>query len=393
MKLKCSRECLKYAIVLLPFFEPYSISMMSESSSAWAIIGILFTAGRYLVSLYFIASFLIKKKESFSLVGVLSLAFSVIRIISSIINGTIYFTFFISLFTYIGFVLVCERLISQRKDGLVFDVILLLFGMFSLFGIIAIFLFPNGFNYAISKAEALYFLGSKNSSFYYFFMFLIAWVLRAIFSAKINTNKNTFFTVTFFVLSLVGAFICDSSNTVGTLLALFLIYFVVRFSHFLYRLSNPYILLCVVSLITILLLIKDSIPFFNLFFSLLGRSGTMTGRDYIWSQQLLLIRNSPVWGNGIIVETILKSNAIATHAHNFYLDTVVKYGFVALISLIVLLLASVKNITKIKKTKYKSFLAGSIFCLLLHSIFDDVSLYLLFMVLMLTEYKIDINKA
>lgn len=394
MVIRFNRDKLKYILMMLPFFEPYSISMMSESSFIWMVIGLLFTAGRYLVSLYVIVEYLINKKKHFSMVGYMCIVFVLARIFASTINGSLYIMFLLSMFTYIGIILICEKLIWGEEPELFFDVLIELFGFFSIIGVLSIIAFPNGFNHADTKAEALYFLGSKNSSFYYFFAFLTAWILKSAYNKRIKNEKQTLYTIGFFLIIIGASFICDSSNSVASIGLLFCFYLLVRCSDTLFKLTSPQALFVVIIVVTLLLLLKGNIPLFNNAFSLLGRSSTISGRDYIWSEQLPLISKNPIWGNGIIVETVLKSGSIATHAHNFYLDTLVKFGVVSLLSLLVLILAAIRNVSKMKNFRFKVLFAGVLFCMLLHNVFDDISLYLLFMILMLTEYSavLSINK-
>lgn len=384
---KLKRVSIKYVFMLFPFFEPYSVDMLSSTSAIWKAVDIAMALSRYLISMFVIGEYLIRRKKPHSRVGAMCLAFILVRIISSIINHSIYISYLLSILTYCGFILLLEEMIHGKNPQQVFAVFARLFAFFCFFAVITTVLLPNGFNHAADKAEAIYFLGSKNSSFYYYYMFLTAWIILLILQKRLLRIPTTLTTLLFFGVFLIMSYIYRSSNSLGSLFILMLFYLLVRFSHLLYKLAKPQYILIAIVLIVVLIMFKNSIPLFNTVFAMLGRDSSMTGRDFIWAQQFELVKQNPIWGNGIIVETILSSNAIATHAHNFYLDTVVKYGFASLTVLVILIVTALGRLRSMRTSKFKIFLAGAIFTLLLHSLFDDVSLYLLFAILMFTEYR------
>lgn len=64
---------------------------------------------------------------------------------------------------------------------------------------------------------------------------------------------------------------------------------------------------------------------------LLGKDITFSGRYYIWMIAKNYIVESPILGNGPLIEYFPEGWAIhMTHAHNLYLDIAAKYGIVAL---------------------------------------------------------------
>ncbi len=387
MDIRLSKDELKNILLLLPFFEPYSIDMLSINNPMWKYVGLLFACMRYAVSIYAVVMYAWRGLKPNSRCGMLCACVVVIRVLSSIINNSVYLTYYLGAFSFIGLILLCDYLAHKKDPYYLVKILLCLFAVYTAAGVITIIAFPNGFNKALYKHEALYLLGSKNSSFYYFYVFLGTFVLYSISAKKLKRVNNTLITIALFIVCLGSERLCDSSNGFGSTIILFMFYLIVRFSYLAYKIVYPKTLMVSIAVITLLLLFKNSIPLFNLVFSALGRDASLTGRDYIWAQQLPLIKDAAIFGNGINVDTVLQSSAVANHAHNFYLDTVVKYGVLSLFTLIIVILVSADNIVKFSNNKYQFFLAGMLFSLLLHSIFDDVSLYLLFSVLMLTENR------
>jgi len=368
--------------LFIPFFLPFSLSLLASTSYFWLIVSRFFTLTRYCISSILILK-TIQESRNYQINAVVffCLSFILMRVIASIINGSIYIGFALSIISYSGFLFMLEYLKKRRGISYCLKVLSRMFFGFFLIGGITILIWPNGFNNASSKAEALYFLGSKNSSFYYFYGFLSFYCLWLL----VDNKKLSFTCDVFFIIAIIASIICDSSNSAGSITVLYLVYLSIKNSNRLYRFWNPRLILLLVLILAMILLFGKQSRLLTVIFRLLGRDSTLTGRDYIWREQLLLVPNSPLWGNGIETSTVLLSSAIATHAHNFYLDIVVKYGMITFISFLAILFVVSSRITKMPRSKYKGFMVGILFVILLHNIFDDVSLYLLFTVFFLSN--------
>ena len=117
---------------------------------------------------------------------------------------------------------------------------------------------------------------------------------------------------------------------------------------------------------------------------------SFTGRDYIWSKAISMLKGSAMWGVGYDMEIILMSGAIANHAHNFFLDVLVKYGVFTFCILLWMILFIAKIIEKKQDKRLVIYFSVFLFVNLLHSLLDDMMVYILISVLITME-KVGVN--
>ncbi|MBR3225712.1 MAG: O-antigen ligase family protein [Atopobiaceae bacterium] len=368
-------------LALIPFFEPFSISLLASNSTFWTVVSGGFALARYIISyIYILKTLMSANTIKFNSITILCIIFIIVRIAASMLNGSLYFGFAISAISYVGYIFQFNYWVKTKGLSYVISLYMKMFGIFFVIGIISIVIYPNGLNMSSTKTQAIYLLGSKNSSFFYFFGFLSfygLWIL-------INNRRKTILIELSFVAAMVASLICESSNSFASILLLCITYFCIKESHKIYKHIPPRFMLMTFIIFVAMLLVGNILKEFTPVLQLIGRDSTLSGRDYIWHEQLTMIQNSFLWGNGINTRTTLMSSAIATHAHNFYLDTFVKFGIASLGCLLLALYVSAANISSMSRNKYRGYLVGVLLTLLLHSVFDDVSIYLLITVLLLT---------
>lgn len=394
--MKLNKKCIKYSMVLIPYFELFTFSMLEERGVAvtlFSFLGILFSLARTLISTYYIFSQVffngrIRKQHNYLWIAVL--VFELSLIISSSFNKSIYLSYLLGVYNYIGFATVCSSILY--KDELFFiESGAIVFGILSLMGSFSIFLFPNGFFNASSKAGAVYFLGSKNSSFYYYIMFIMFYLYLKIkglghkdYKIKFINKKYDIFLV--YLIAFIGsALICRSSNTLICLLIVLVYYIFFFYRYKIQKLMNPYTIFCFIGIVFYFLLFNSNNKIFEPLLGFFGRTSSYSGRDDIWKQAIEIIKEHWLVGNGIGLEFYLPSGVYATHAHNWYLDIITKYGIIPIILFVCYLIYQMVKLWNNHQYKINSLLVLIMSVFLIHSMFDDISFYIFIMVFAIVE--------
>lgn len=396
--MKLNKRCIKYSMVLIPYFELFTFSMLEERGIAVALfsfLGILFSLSRTLISTYYIFNQVffkgsIRKQHNYLWAAVL--VFGMSLIISSSFNKSIYLSYLLGVYNYIGFAAACSSILY--KDELLFMKSgAVIFGILSLMGSFSIFLFPNGFFNASSKAGAVYLLGSKNSSFYYYIMFIMFYLYLKIkgldykhYKIKFIDKKYDFFLI-YLIIFIGSALICKSSNTLICLLIVLVYYIFFFYRYKIQKLMNPYIVFCFIGIVFYFLLFNKDNNILEPLLEFFGRTSSYSGRDDIWEQAIEIIKEHWLAGNGIGSEFYLPSGVYTTHAHNWYLDIITKYGIIPLILFAFYLICHMVNLWGNHQYKINSFIVLIISILLIHSMFDDISLYIFIIVFVVMEYQ------
>lgn len=121
----------------------------------------------------------------------------------------------------------------------------------------------------------------------------------------------------------------------------------------------------------------------------LGRDASFTGRTSIWDDAISWISEEPV-GTGYFTasHSRLMNNAgwIVNHAHDAYLDTLLKYGLVGLIIFIVLVVFAIKSLLSVNDWRVRLPLSACLISFLICGIFGELFNSGYFLVLYLCCY-------
>lgn len=388
---------LKYVLLLIPYFEIYTISMMVDRDfypEIFKILGYVFALTRTVISFEFIMRYFIiyrlytlKRKKMMSVVILFCGTLGII----SILNGSAYLMFFLGLFNYIGLVSMCS--IVLKEDKIIFlKSLMLLFGTLSMIGIISIFLFPSGFFFADITDYAVYFLGGKNSAIYYFLMFLM--LLLIVDKKEKIINIDWIFPFILFLMY-VAILIVRSSNSLICLIAVTIYYFFIHCNEKIRKILTPRLLFFLLFVIILIIIFANEMPLIVAVLKLFGKSTNYTGRTILWEQAIDMISAHPIIGNGVESTFTMMSGGeqiVYPQAHNFYLDVIAKYGFFPLVILMGGYYYLLKKAWKVNKDS--GILGIVMFFLsiyLFHSIFDDISLYYFMLFFCLITCDIDEN--
>lgn len=368
-------KVIQIILLLIPFFELQSWSQLAEQSIAPHFFeGILsvYSGLRLVISMFVVLDTISKNRISRSTTTICILVFVVLENISSLLNGSLYLRFTIGSFALFGFALLCQESIHRNRREFI-SACKILFGALSIIGAIQIILMPYGFLNARYKAYAIYLLGSKNSSFFYYVVYIFFSFYDDIENYK-KIGKKSFAMIAIFV---VAAFSCESMNTLMMLLMISVFAIAINYSSFIRQILKPWYVIAVVVTVAVILLNSAIRELLTPILNLIGRDATFTGRDVLWYQAIHFFKKRPFAGNGILTEYRLIDGVMQDNAHSQFLDLLAKYGvfvFATYISIPILALAKV-----VKKDKWNSriiALKSSIaFVVMFHSIIDHMTMF------------------
>lgn len=262
--------------------------------------------------------------------------------------------------------------------------------------IITIILFPRGL-YSTAYFTNNYFLGYDNQNINILLPMLVIAIICAEYGDSVDrlnlilVTAMTAFTVIFFWS---GASLVVIAIIMG-------IYFSGAYKiHWLFNFRNY--LICNFVFFYLFVILEIPEYFSRIVVVLLGKSTTFSGRIYFWRRTIELIRKNPLLGYGVEFENerVIKyalsrhyhissryNIYVGLHAHNRYLETMYRGGFILTILYLLCLYLVVKNLMKNKKQICAAILALGLFAYLTGMLTEFYRLsYLFFPMMTLSMY-------
>ena len=234
--IEIKRKSVIYALLLIPFFELFTYELMIGKNvfpQVFSVITTFFSLTRILITCILVAQFIYCRRIPQMITTWGIAGYSFVCVLVSILNGSVYLTYIIGSLSYIGLALLCEKMIQDSLDCFN-EACILLFGFYSIVGALSIYLMPYGLLKSETKMYAIYFLGSKNSSYFYF----VIYVYFLLFDSLKKKGKVTRFTGIISCLLLGAVVVCDSSNSLLCLLVIFAYYVVLMCGYNLYKFAK-----------------------------------------------------------------------------------------------------------------------------------------------------------
>lgn len=379
LKIKCRQ--IEYILILFPFFELLTFEQLVGAHSSvklWNFVLQVYSLLRIMLTIFAIFKIFRMKHNSYALYGI-SL-FVIVENIVSILNGSMYVNYLVGSITIIGLVLNCMWMVRTSKIDFI-NACYYLFGFFCCAELISILIWPYGFLHAPDKAYAIYFLGSKNTGFFYYIVFIYFVTIRDLVRKGKPSNKILIWILCF----ICGSYLCDAASSTILFLFIFVYYFVWINFTWLSKIFNIRNIVPIIIIIAGVILLPSLRTILAPVLAFFGRNTTFTGRDILWLQAIRYFKMHPVIGNGINLDYILITGAEQNHAHSFYLDLLAKYGiFVLMIFIITTVVVLVKSNSHVLRnyTLLNNVIIGVI---LLHSIIDHLMIYNYVLVLISVE--------
>lgn len=309
---------------------------------------------------------------------VLTMAFVAISLTTTAIQGQFTTLFLQNLFAEAILCLIIQ--IALRRDGNVF--IKISFSIIGFYVIINLLFIlanisthPNGY-YRSSDSEMMagvWLLGHKNQLRNWIIPLVASSYLWDISSGKTTTTRTLITTVA----GILSAYYSDSATTFAVLLVIgILLYAITALKRYETFVLNPINGALFVGVLFFICVFMRRIPVLgSLIEDLLGRDASFTGRIGIWDSALLGIAENP-FGSGYFTTTksILATDGgyIVNHAHNAYLDTLLKYGVFGFAAYMGLVVCAVQSLLKHDNARVRTVLSSFLVAFLACGVFGEL---------------------
>ncbi|MCI9077629.1 MAG: O-antigen ligase family protein [Lachnospiraceae bacterium] len=369
------KDIIKNIVLLIPFFELQSFEMLIDEGIRPGFLNILlqvFSLLRIIITVYLFMDIFIKNKLRASSVVVCTLLFVLLENIVSFANGSIYLSYMAGSFTFIGFALMCSYM-AKKSEYQFIIACKYLFGILSILGALQIIIMPYGFLHSSDKAFAIYLLGSKNSSFFYF----VIYIFFAFYQDIQVYGKIKLKHILLEALFIIASVYADSMNTLVMLILIFIFAIVFNYGKEIYRLISPMTVIILTIVIAAVILVPEIRKKLEPVLQIIGRNTSFTGRDVLWEQAIADFIHRPLIGNGILTKFRLKTGVFQGNAHSHYLDLLAKYGIFVFVAYILIPICALAKSVKYGKQDKRFIALKSIivFVILFHSITDHMPFY------------------
>lgn len=253
--------------------------------------------------------------------------------------------------------------------------------------LMTMFVFPKGM-YTSDLYDLNWFLGYKTERMNIVFSMLIMIFYRSI---KMN-NRLSFFAILATGLSIVDAFLCKGMTMVATYFVMLISYWILQFlakrrtkirlvskvkvKNF-YEFFDIKLILVIYAVIASIMLSMQVNPLFKMILGWFGKDTTLSGRDHIWMVCLLLIREAPIFGHGVVSSDVLKGLTGfrgGTNAHNSILTVLITGGIIGLI-LYVFVLYRALHIEEQVSPKMNAFLLSAELAILVTGLTSSIIVF------------------
>lgn len=371
-KLCIEINLIKYIFISIIIFEPMSISeTVSGLHGIWESL-------RYVLYFYFILEYAIslirnqaKERKMLFLIAL----FYAWQLIATYINiensgsnlyeGSIY-AILSEAFNAIG-LFACVSHMLRRDFRNTLKAMAIVLGMYSIVNFVTIVIFPNGY-YEIGYPG--YFLGDKNNHITTSFIGTFCCLLSAIYSE----NKISFYSILVLAASFLSALFVGSFTSLYAFAAMVVGVIVILLN---VEIKSPEKKLFVGAIGFCLVMVFFGASDFvkDLISHVTTRTITFDTRFVTWGKALKLLAGHMILGLGYINKKRLLTIIGGSHAHNYYLECLMRGGIVQVILLLVMIYLSfckmdtwnqsVKN-----ERRIVLLLAFSMFSIMLASVFE-----------------------
>lgn len=376
-----------YSIYIVLIFEPASMFYLEQTSTLFGYIDSLWKLLSACLSFFVIVALWWRHRPNKWVYPIVLLC--VVNSISVLINNglTEFASRSLALINYVAFAWFLQNRLRYDKYNLLIS-ILYVFSFYTVCTAVTICATQHE-GLIPGLRTPVYFFGQKNMIFIYGVPLIAAMVLYN--SRKVNSISY----LTIFVsmaYCLASTYIDSASSTVCfAAIAIALLYLrIIRNPSHLFHPVVFVVLALVLFFITTIQqqnegLIGDVL-------SILGRSGTFSGRTPAWEQALQYFAQSPLIGKGENLVYTLAYGIEVSSAHSFYLASLASYGaiYVAIFVFDILLVSR-----KVIRNQSIPVCAVSViyFVLLIHSLYDIMYLSNYIIIRFIVLYELDNHKA
>lgn len=355
MKIKVNLNVIYIMFVMLAFFEPPSLQFVSWGDTVARALWLI----RVLLSIFYIFKvFFSYKIEKIDIFVVIFLAS---QILSAQQTDTLYLGYLSGQLTALGlYSFLKYNFLSQPK--VVITGIFSVFLIFILYQIFTQLRFPTGFDILHPYGDNReYFLGRKNA--------LTPYLVFTMGCFYLLTNKMSrrlsFSEIIFLIL---GSFVSFLSNS-STAILCFALFVFFRFWGLRDVVSNAYLKITLISYAVIsFLILSAQSSFFTFITGIFGKDITFSGRLSIWQQAIALLKQNPLFGNGLnLTFTPWTNGVVVNTAHNYLLDLLARFGVITGILFIFILISFILGKNRITNKVLFTMLICYLYYILMES--------------------------
>ena len=371
---------LLFIILILPFLEPLSFKEIIYLDEIYSILKVI----SFFIILILYILYLKKNQYKMSKILFITIIFQIEIYISTLISNGAFGDLFGQTISVFSVVMLVELYIKKKDQDIVLKS---LCGILFCYAVINIFSMlsenPN------SGGAIVSFLGMDNR---YIFFLLPLCVFSIVYSV-LKYNRLTFFT--YFVI-IISAFQLFYVWSVGAMLAVILLMiFTLLIDKFniIKKITLKSYLIVIIILNILLVFVQIQYVFEDFIVNYLHKDIDLSGRVYTWKAGIEVFKEHPILGIGGQTANFMQNIYYGTnqHAHNLFLNILVKGGIISLLIQIWMYIEIDKKLRKCDNKKLSAVFAFSIFLILFISLTDTFDTYLVYIIYTLAYYSNDLN--
>ena len=204
--------------------------------------------------------------------------------------------------------------------------------------------------------------------------------------------KNKLRPALLLAVAIISCFICECSTAEVAMAAAILVFVVGYLLKDKFEIPLwPLFAIAVFGCFFVIFAFADTdIPFLKDFITkVLNRDVTFTGRTYIWSYGVAMVKESPIIGHGFRTWVNISPEVLVGHAHNYLLDKAVVGGIPMLLMVFVTHFELIRGTFKQKNSIYKIALLGLLFGIFLTYITESYFRFYRFLIVFALMYNLD----
>ena len=374
-----SKNFLIFIILILPYIEPLSFKDIEWIDNLYSILKVI----NFFVIFLIYYTNVKRNKYKLSKYMIIIVLYQLELYISTFINKGSYNELFGQTISVLSTVMLTEIYIRNKEGKMVLKA---LYGILFIYSIINISTLLKQQN---TNAEIISFLGMDNR----YIFFLLPMCVFSIIYSLLKYNKLNKFS---YLLLIISAFQVFYTWSVGAMLAIIiLMVFTLAINKLnkLQKISFKVYLILIIILNILLVFIQVQYYFENFIVNYLHKDLNLSGRVYTWDAAIEVIKQYPILGIGGQTGDVMQSIYYGTnqHAHNLFLNILVKGGVISLLIQFWMYLEIDKKLKKCQNKKISAIFAFSMFLILFISLADTFDTYLVYIIYTLAYYINDLH--
>ena len=343
MKFLINKKYILMFVLLFPLIEPAFFQ-------TFEIVHMLYNIGKIAVFLLFFLTYIIKRKFPSKVIILMGLMLGFMMLACKFGRGNINSTLNAYL-PYLVIMMWLDLYMQQDLKGTL-KVFVFLLDVYAILDFISLIVFPNGLYISRSYQATDYvcwFLGYKNPQVRFLLPYIALLLIRDnVFYKK--TTKLSYIKIVFIIF--ITLKLKSTTGLIGAVLFLTLNFIfgskkISKLKYYVLKILNIkiiYILIAILAVLMIFFGIQNNFAFF--IEDILHKDVDLTDRIYVWNTVIDVVKDKVVLGEGVMYAELSREVVGASHAHNYFLNTVYNGGIISLVLLSIIWLITGKESNK-----------------------------------------------